>query len=161
MVTPRKSYCIIIVEEDERVYRKIITALEKSGCSYHVRRVTTQEELDEELLQLAPDFVICDHSRSQWNSFAVLERVRAFQPTMPFAVVAGGLDDGQSADLLASGIDACVDCDRLGELLPAVEGMLSRHDQRQRLCVEELRRKIHEEPPRACSRGGILRFRVG
>jgi DNA-binding NtrC family response regulator len=160
VVTLRKSYCIIIVEEDEAVYRKIVETLQQSGCHYHVRRVTTHDELEEELLQLAPDFVICDHSRSPWNSFAVLKQVRAFQATMPFAVIGGGLDDGMLASLRANGVDACVDCERLGELVPAVQDMLHRREEKQRLCVDEIRRKfIHEHPDRA-QRGG-LRFPRG
>jgi DNA-binding NtrC family response regulator len=162
VVTPRKSYCIIIVEEDDAVYRRIVEALQHSGCLYHVRRVRTQEEMEEELLQLAPDFVICDHSRCPWNSFAVLEQVRAFQATMPFAVIGGGLDDGMLANLRANGVDACVDCDRLGELVPAVEEMLHRREEQQRQCVDEIRRKfIHENPARAESQRDVLRFRAG
>jgi DNA-binding NtrC family response regulator len=161
VVTLRKSYCIIIVEEDESVYRKIVATLQQSGCHYHVRRVTTQEELEEELLQLAPDFVICDHSRSPWNSFAVLEQVRAFQASMPFAVIGGGLDDGMLASLRANGVDACVDCEHLGELVPAVQDMLHRRDEKQRQSVDEIRKFIHEHPVQGRTQRGILRFRTG
>ena len=162
MINAHKSYCIIIVEEDESVYRKIVSALEKTGGQHHVRRVTRQEDLDDELVELAPDFVICDHSRSPWNSFAVLEQVRAFQPTMPFAVIGGDLDDGLHASLKANGVDTCVDDSRLSELLPAVEGMLHRHEERQRLCVEEIRRNLtHDEPASPQAHRRILRFRTG
>jgi DNA-binding NarL/FixJ family response regulator len=142
-----KNYHIIIVEEEEAVYQSIVSALKKSGSNYHPRRVRTQEELDEELLRLAPDFVICDHSRSEWNSFAVLEQVRAFQPSMPFAVISGGLDEGTHSTLLASGVDACVHKDRLGELAPAVGQMLDRRAELQRQCVEEIRRNIISTVP--------------
>jgi DNA-binding response OmpR family regulator len=137
-----KNYHIIIVEEEEAVYQSIVSALKKSGSNYHPRRVGTQEELDEELLRLAPDFVICDHARSEWNSFAVLEQVRAFQPSMPFAVISGGMDEDTHATLLANGVDACVDRERLGELAPAVGQMLHRRAEQTRASVEEIRRNI-------------------
>jgi DNA-binding NarL/FixJ family response regulator len=142
-----KNYHIIIVEEEEAVYESIVSALKKSGSNYHPRRVGTQEELDEELLRLAPDFVICDHSRSEWNSFAVLEQVRAFQPSMPFAVISGGMDESTHASLLANGVDACVDRDRLGELAPTVGLMLNRRAEQTRASVEEIRRNIISQVP--------------
>lgn len=135
----RKTYYIIVVEEDEFVYEKIVRALGKLGCHHDIRRVSTQADLEEELVRLAPDFVICDHSRAEWNSFAILEQVRAFEASMPFAVVAG-LDEGAHATLLASGVDACVDRDHLGELAPTVLEMLQRRAERQWESVKAIRR---------------------
>ncbi len=144
----RNTYYIIVVEKDEVVYQKIVRALAKLGCDHDVRRVGTQDELDEELFRLAPDFVICDHSREEWNSFAILEQVRAFQATMPFAVI-GGREEGVHATLLANGADACVDHDRLGELAPTVQEMLRRRARQQSLQVEEIRRSL-PRPGGAC-----------
>lgn len=137
----RKTYYIIVVEEDEVVYRKIVRALEKLGCQHHIRRVSTQVELEEELVRLAPDFVICDHSRAEWNGFAIVEQVRAFESTMPVAVV-GGLDENVHATLLASGVDACVDHNQLGELAPTVRQMLNRRAKQQWQSVKAIRRNI-------------------
>lgn len=138
----RKTYYIIVVEKDEAVFKKIVRALEKLGCDHNIRRVCSQMELDDELVRLAPDFVICDHTRSEWNSFAVLEQVRTFQATMPFALIGGGWDDSSHATLLANGVDACVDHDRLDELAPTVQEMLKRRTEQQWLCVEEIRKNL-------------------
>jgi two-component SAPR family response regulator len=157
----RKTYYIIVVEEDEVVYQKIVRALEKLGCNHDIRRVSTQAELDDEMVRLAPDFVICDHSRSNWNSFAVLEQVRAFQASMPFALI-GGPDEGTQASLLANGVDACVDHDHLGELAPTVEEMLKRRTEQQWACVEEIRRSLPPmEPTRRRGGRSLLQARAG
>lgn len=156
----RPTYYIIVVEKDEAVFKKIVHALEKLGYSHDVRRVSTQAELDDELFRLPPDFVICDHSRTEWNSFAVLQQVRAFQSSMPFALI-GGLDEGTHASLLANGMDACVDYDHLGELAPTVHDMLKRRAEREWQCVEEIRRSL---PPMELPRrrvGRVVQFRAG
>lgn len=139
----RKTYYIIVVEEDEVVYEKIVRALEKLGCHHDIRRVSTQTDLDEELFRLAPDFVICDHSRAEWNGFAIIEQVRAFQDNMPVAVI-GGLDKEAHATLLASGVDACVDHDHIGDLAPTVQEMLKRRAAQQWQSVKAIRRKIRQ-----------------
>lgn len=136
-----KTYYIIVVEEDEVVYEKIVRALATLGCHHDIRRVSTQDELEEELVRLAPDFVICDHSRSKANSFAIMEQVRAFQETMPFAVV-GGLDEDAHATLLANGVDACVDHDHLGDLAPTVRQVLKRRAEQQWQHVQAIRSNI-------------------
>ncbi len=135
----RKTYYIIVVEEDEVAFERIVRALGKLGCEHDVRRVSSQEELDEELVRLAPDFVICDQSRAEWNSFAILEQVRAFQENMPFAVI-GGPDKSALDSLLASGVDACVDHDRLGELAPTLLEMMKRRAEQQWQSVKAIRR---------------------
>jgi CheY-like chemotaxis protein len=137
----RKTYYIIVVEEDEVVFEKIVRALEKLGCQHDIRRVSTQEGLEEELIRLAPDFVICDHSRAEWNGFAILEQVRAFEPTMPVAVI-GGLDKSAHATLLASGVDACLDRDHLGELAPTLRQILNRRAAQQWEHVTAIRQNI-------------------
>lgn len=133
---------IIIVEENESDYELMIAALKKSRCRFEARRVDSQEELDEEFHQLAPDFVLCSHLGSKSNTSAVLEQVRAFQSNMPFVVLSTELDEVTHANLLASGVDACVDKKSLEELAPCLRKVLGRHIEQERLCVEKIRRNI-------------------
>ncbi|HWA25823.1 MAG TPA: response regulator [Lacunisphaera sp.] len=142
----RQTYYIIVVEKDEVVYEKIVRALNRLGCHHDIRRVSTQEELDEELTRLAPDFVICDQASSEFNSFAVLQQVREFQASMPFALISGGLDEDTQASLVAKGLDVWVDPNRLTDLAPTVEEMLRRRREEQWLCVEEIRRSLPPMP---------------
>jgi len=142
----RQTYYIIVVEKDEVVYDKIVRALAKLGCDPDIRRVSNQEELDEELTRLAPDFVICDQECSEWNSFAVLQQVRDFQSSMPFALIGGELDEQTQASLVAKGLDVLVGRDRLTELAPTMEEMLRRRREEQWLCVEEIRRSLPPMP---------------
>lgn len=151
----RKTYYIIVVEEDELAFERIVRALGKLGCEHDVRRVSTQADLDEELVRLAPDFVICDQSRAEWNSFAIMEQVRAFQDDMPFAMI-GEMDKTAPATLLANGVDAWVDHDHLGDLAPTLLEMMKRHAEQQWQRVKAIRRNL-----RCLPRSRILQARTG
>jgi DNA-binding response OmpR family regulator len=150
----RQTYYIIVVEQDPVVFEKIVRALAKLGCNSDIRRVSTREELDDELTRLPPDFVICDHEHTEGNSFAVLQQVRAFQSSMPFALIGGGLDESTQASLVANGLDVWLGSDRLADLAPTVEQMLRRKREEQWLCVEEIRRSL---PPMPVKRTRVAR----
>lgn len=133
---------IIVVEDDANDFELITHALELAGCSFKARRVESQEELDDELFRLSPDLVLCDHASAKWNSFSILQQVRAFEPTMPFVVVSGALD-GQSYEALCdSGVDECVMKDHLKDLAGTVRRVLRLHDVQRRQRVEEIRSSL-------------------
>lgn len=146
MVDPRANKQVIVVEDDANDYTLIDHALKQSGIPCRVRRVDTAEELDEELLRLAPDLVVCDHAGATWDSFAVLERVRAFQPNTPFVVVSGSLDPRTQDELLSRGADGCVGKDELAKLALVVQQALQHHAEDQRRRVEEIRRSLPPLP---------------
>ncbi len=133
---------VIVVEDDPQDYELITHALHRSGEDFAVRRVDASDELEEELLRLAPDVVLCDHASARWNSFEILEQVRAFQSTMPFIVVSGAIDDQTQAELLSRGADGCVGKDRLSDLPPVVQQALNQRAEDQRRRVDEIRRHL-------------------
>ncbi len=137
---------VIVVEDDKNDYTLISHALQESGEAFNLRRVDTAEELDEELLRLAPDLVLCDHAGATWDSFAVLERVRAFQPSTPFVVVSGLLDEHTQAELRSRGADGCVRKNELAELALVVEQVLRLRAEDQWKKVEEIRRSLPPLP---------------
>jgi CheY-like chemotaxis protein len=142
----KSSKQVIVVEDDANDYTLINHALLESGIPCRIRRVDTADELDEELLRLAPDLVVCDHAGAKFDSFAVLERVRAFQANTPFVVVSGALDERLKAELLARGADGCVTKHELARLAPVVEQALQHHAEDQRKRVEEIRRSLPPMP---------------
>jgi CheY-like chemotaxis protein len=142
----KSSKQVIVVEDDANDYTLIDHALRESGIACRTRRVNTAEELEEELLRLAPDVVVCDHAGATWDSFAVLDRVRAFQANTPFVVVSGAMDDRLQAELLARGADGCVTKSELAQLAPVVERALQHHAEDQRKRVEEIRRSLPPLP---------------
>jgi DNA-binding NtrC family response regulator len=147
---------IIVVEDDASDYELITHALERAGCQFQARRVDTQEDLDEELFRLAPDLVLCDHASARWNSFAILGQVRAFEASMPFVVVSGGLDDFTSEELRRKGVDDCVNKDALTELAPTVRRVLRLHDEQRRRRVDELRREVPALPAKRHRRTKVV-----
>jgi CheY-like chemotaxis protein len=137
---------VIVVEDDANDYTLIDHALREGGLPCRIRRVDTAEELDEELLRIAPDLVVCDHAGAKFDSIAVLERVRAFQSNTPFVVVSGALDEKLQAELLARGADGCVTKSKLEQLALVVEQALQHHAEDQRRRVEEIRRSLPPMP---------------
>jgi DNA-binding response OmpR family regulator len=133
---------IVVVEDDPADYELIVEALKQAGIRFQARRVDVQSELDEELLRLAPDLVLCDHASAKWDSFAVLGQVRAFESAMPFVVVSGALDEDSEAALRAGGVDGCVSKNHLDDLAPTVCAVLQRCAEQQREKVEAIRRNI-------------------
>jgi CheY-like chemotaxis protein len=111
--------------------------------------VDNAEELDEELLRLAPDLVLCDHAVANWDSRAVLDQVRAFQPNTPFVVVSGSMDAGVQAELISRGADACIGKHELAKLVPVVQQALQHHAEDQQRRVEEIRRSLPPIPVNA------------
>ena len=138
-VTANKQ--VIIVEDDLNDYTLIDHALRDAGLACRVRRVDNAEELDEELLRLAPDLVLCDHAGASWDSLAVLDRVRAFQSNTPFVVVSGALNDHVQAEL--------------AKLVPIVQQALEQHAEDQRKRVEEIRRSLPPIPLNARRRSRL------
>jgi two-component system sensor histidine kinase UhpB len=142
----RSSKQVIVVEDDANDYTLIDHALRESGIPCRVRRVDTAEELDEELTRLAPDLVVCDHAGATWDSFSVLDRVRAFQANTPFVVVSGALNERLQAELMARGADGCVTKTELQRLASVVQRALEMHAEDQRKRVEEIRRSLPPLP---------------
>jgi DNA-binding response OmpR family regulator len=136
---------IIVVEDEPADYERIRSALTQESVRFNTRLVDAPDVLEEELMRLAPDAVLCDHSSDRWDSYAVLKRVRACHHGMPFVVVSGGLDEATQTGLLERGVDACVFKNRLGELGPAVRYALRLGEERRWRRAAESERDILRE----------------
>lgn len=130
---------VLLVEDDANDSELIAQELKQADRRFEVRRVDTQEELEEELARLAPDVVLCDHASARWDSLAVLDQVRAFEPNMPFVVVSGALNDWSRTQLAARGVDGVVLKQSLAELPSTVRTALRTHQERSQERVRELR----------------------
>jgi two-component system cell cycle sensor histidine kinase/response regulator CckA len=137
---------VLVVEDNNNDYTLIARALNDRQECFVLRQVDGIEELEEELLRLAPDVVLCDHASAKWNSQVILEQVRAFEPTMPFVVVSGSLDERTQGELISRGADACVCKDCLAELSPVVEQALHQQEEIRRRRVEVIRQEIFHRP---------------
>lgn len=137
-----KPIHVLLVEDDPNDFELISQELKQADRRFEVRRVDSQEELDEELPRLAPDIVLCDHASARWDSLAVLDQVRSFEPNMPFVVVSGAVNDWAQTQLAARGVDGIVSKNRLGDLLTTVRAAIRSHEQRQWERVRELRAQL-------------------
>ena len=133
---------ILMVEDDPNDFELVANELKNADRRFEIRRVDSFEQLDEEMPRLAPDLVLCDHVSARWDSFAVLDQVRAFEPNMPFVVLSGGLDPQTREELDARGVDGCVGKDRITELPQVVREVLRSHEEKQRERVREIRESL-------------------
>lgn len=146
MADPAAKKQVLVVEDDPNDYTLIDHALRETGIPCRVRRVDTAEQLEDELLRLAPDLVLCDHASAKWDSFAVLDCVRAFQVNTPFIVVSGSLDERTQAELLSRGVDGCIFKQHLEELAPVVVQAMRHQAEDQAKRVEQIRRSLPPLP---------------
>src|SRR4051812_13280731 len=96
---------VIVVDDDTNDFQEIAHALRETGAPFAVRRVEASDELDEELMRLAPDIVLCNHRGGKRDSLLILDRVRAFEPSMPLVVVSDGIDQAEESEFMSHGAD--------------------------------------------------------
>jgi DNA-binding NtrC family response regulator len=140
---------VIVVEDDNNDFQQIAHALRESGAPFAVRRVDAPDELDEELQRLSPDIVLCHH-RSARHSGSILDRVHAFEPSLPVVVLSDAADQPGETELLAGGVGSFVRKQRLAGLGLAVERALRQHADEQRRRVGEIRQKLFGPKPDPC-----------
>lgn len=144
---------ILIVEDVEADFELINHELGKDGQPFRTKRIESPEELAEELDRQLPDVVLCDHGSAKWDSFAVLEQVRARSADLPFILVTGDLPEAAAQRALAGGADDLVLKHQLANLGPAIHRALrlSREIQLRRRAEAErdrLRREMSERSAR-------------
>jgi CheY-like chemotaxis protein len=133
---------ILVVEDVVEDFELICRELEKAGQHFSTKRIESPGSLAEELDRQPPDVVLCDHGGANWDSFAVLNQVRARSADLPFIIVTGDMGHAAVSRALTSGADDLVLKHQLGNLGPAIRRAL-------RLAREiQLRRKAEAERDR-------------
>lgn len=131
---------ILVVEDVLEDFELMEHELKDAGLRFSSVRIDGPDELSQELNRQEPDIVLCDHGHARFDSFSVLEVVRARSQALPFVVVTGSLAEAQAAEALARGADEIVHKHRLAELGPAVQRALRLGEIRRRLAVAEQER---------------------
>src|SRR6267154_2030110 len=133
---------ILVVEDVVEDFELISRELDKGGQQFSTTRIESPEKLAEELDRQPPAVVLCDHGGANWDSFAVLNQVRARSADLPFIIVTGDMQRAAVDRALAGGADDLVLKHQLGNLGPAIRRAL-------RLTGEiQLRRKAEAERDR-------------
>ena len=123
-------------------FELISRELDRDGQRFSTTRIESPERLAEELDRQPPDVVLCDHGGANWDSFSVLNQVRARSADLPFIIVTGDMQLPAVDRALAGGADDLVLKHQLGNLVPAIRRAL-------RLTREiQLRRKAEAERDR-------------
>src|SRR5258708_22699195 len=82
---------ILVVEDVAEDFELISRELDRDGQRFSTTRIESPERLAEELDRQPPDVVLCDHGGANWDSFSVLNQVRARSADLPFIIVTGDM----------------------------------------------------------------------
>src|SRR5258708_22175184 len=77
---------ILVVEDVAEDFELISRELDRGGQRFSTTRIESPERLAEELDRQPPDVVLCDHGGANWDSFFVLNQVRARSADLPFII---------------------------------------------------------------------------
>lgn len=119
-----RSRHILVVEDVVHDFELISQELGKTGQRFSITRIESPDGLSEELDRRPPDVVLCDHGGAAWDSFAVLNQVRARSADLPFIIVTGDMQQPAVDRALAGGADDLVLKHQLGNLGPAIRRAL-------------------------------------
>lgn len=88
-------------------------------------RVCNYVSLDSALEEQGWDIIVCMHKEPEFDSLAIMSRVRAKGLEIPFFVIYSPLDDEIKLRSIIEGADACIPKSKMERLTPAVERVLS------------------------------------
>jgi len=142
----RKPVHILVVEDSQEDFELLAHELRRAGIVGELKRIDTEEELDEALAGNALDLVLSDFRLKGFDGLAVLERVRTRAPDLPVVVVTGSIDEETAVACMRAGAADYVLKERLSRLAPRVEAVLEAR--RLRLEVRAAERERQEASAR-------------
>ena len=115
---------VLIVEDDPLDAELVVRELQKSGYNPEWKRVDTQEEFMDRLVQDPPDVIISDHVMPQFSSTEALQCIHESRLTIPFIVVSHAIGDEEAVGLMRNGAADYIIKDRMARLGEAVRHAL-------------------------------------
>jgi DNA-binding NarL/FixJ family response regulator len=125
LAEPKKSLCVLVVEDSEGDSKLIIRALRAAGFAPDWERVDSSQRLREALVRRSWEVVISDSSIPGLGSLDALAISRELAPRAPFILLTGALSDGQAAEAMRRGAADCLTKDHLDRLGSAVGRRIS------------------------------------
>jgi len=121
---------VLLVEDSGPDGERIDRALAHAGFAPEVRRVETADGLRAALAEASWDIVLSDYVLPDLDGLEALRMVRQRDPSPPFVIVTGTLDEETAVLCLKRGADDYVLKEHLARLAPAVEQALTMEAER-------------------------------
>jgi CheY-like chemotaxis protein len=116
---------VLHLEDSPHDAELVARALDASGVSCSITRVTTEHELEAALAKGTFDIVLSDYGLASFDGMDALRCVRKRAPDLPFIVLSGSIREETAAEMKKLGARDCVSKDDLTVLGSAVRRALS------------------------------------
>src|SRR5580765_353234 len=115
---------ILLVEDSSADAALIQRELHRTGMSFTLNRVQTEQAFIEALREFSPDIVLSDHSLPTFSAKDVVRITVRERPDTPIVVVTGSLDEETAVEYLKAGASDYILKHKLLRLGPSVERAL-------------------------------------
>src|SRR6478735_5358880 len=131
------------VPEDADLIKRM---LNKSGIEYEAKRVDTEKEFKEAIVNTKTDIILSDHSLPQFNSMEALKICQNLKSEIPFVLVTGTVSEEFAVNCLKEGADDYVLKSNLTRLPSAIMNAIKQREMKaERLSAEDSLRRQNEE----------------
>lgn len=116
----------VLIAEDNPADAEIVEfTLRQAGLDVSARRVDTEQDFRNALIQFPPDIVLSDYDMRGFNGSDALNIMKELCPEKPFILVTGAIGEEAAIEMLTGGATDYVLKSRLSRLAPAVERALA------------------------------------
>lgn len=137
---------ILMLEDLQDDVGLIERTLRKEGMMFQSKRVDSEEEFTECLVDFQPDVILSDHALPQFNSLKALKICRKQAIHVPFILVTGTVSEEFAVSCLKQGADDYVLKSNMVRLPSAIHNALKQrhHETKRRKAERTLRRQNQE-----------------
>jgi two-component system, cell cycle sensor histidine kinase and response regulator CckA len=129
---------VLLVEDNPSDAELVEISVRRAVPDLELRQVDNEESFVRSLREFKPDLVISDHNLPAFSGARALELSLADDPSRPFLLVTGSLDEETAVRYMKSGATDYLLKDRTARLGPAVLAALKQSRQRSDLDLQQL-----------------------
>ncbi len=124
----REKLKILFVEDMDADFELAESELQSDGISFDSSRVENDSDFLDALKDFQPDIVISDYNLPRFNGMEALGIAKEFDPSLPFIVLTGTLNEEIAVDCMKAGANDYVLKEHIGKLPYAVKESLRFRD---------------------------------
>ena len=118
---------ILMLEDSNADGELVRYELRKAHVTFSFRRVNTEHAFVKELGEFSPDVILSDYELPGFDGLTALTLAKDINPSLPFIMVTGSLDDRTRVECMKAGADDYVMKDNLRRIGAAVQQALARN----------------------------------
>jgi PAS domain S-box-containing protein len=117
---------ILLVEDIPEDAEMIWKEISKSNISFEKKHVDNERDYISALKSFNPDLILSDFSLPQFNGLKALELKNELNPTIPFILVTGSINEETAVELMKAGADDYIIKENLKRLVSAIDQALKK-----------------------------------